>query len=174
MEYSSRWFSLDKGRAMKKIITVLTCLSFFVQAPEIFAQNIKPFGFSSRQTIEKSHAGQAFILAFWSLDCVYCLDELAILAKFTTQHPKVKLVMVNTDGQSTAREINQALKKFNLPANIEMWQFSESDDERLRYSIDKQWYGELPRTYYYDKAHQIKSLSGSQDEEWLKQWGKSL
>jgi hypothetical protein len=55
-----------------------------------------------------------------------------------------------------------------------MWQFSESDDERLRYSIDKQWYGELPRTYYYDKAHQIKSLSGSQDEEWLKQWGKSL
>lgn len=82
--------------------------------------------------------------------------------------------MVNTDGQSTASEINQALKKFNLPANIEMWQFSESDDERLRYSIDKQWYGELPRTYYYDKAHQIKSLSGSPDEGWLKQWGKSL
>jgi thiol-disulfide isomerase/thioredoxin len=165
---------LDEAIAMKRVFTMVIFCIICVLAHQANATSIKPFTISSRQEIEKMHQGRAFILAFWSLDCVYCLDELAILAKFTTQHPKVKLVMVNTDGQSTASEINQALKKFNLPANIEMWQFSESDDERLRYSIDKQWYGELPRTYYYDKAHQIKSLSGSPDEGWLKQWGKSL
>jgi thiol-disulfide isomerase/thioredoxin len=114
------------------------------------------------------------IVAFWSLDCNYCLDELSTLGEFVKQHPKVKLVLVNTDGLSTAKEVVKAMKQMRLPVTYEAWQFSEPDEERLRYSVDKTWYGELPRTYYYSQSHQVKAVSGSPDLGWLKSWASKL
>ncbi len=159
---------------MKRVFTMVIFCIICVLAHQANATSIKPFTISSRQEIEKMHQGRAFILAFWSMDCLYCLDELSILVRFINKHPKVKLVLVSTDGQSTSAELLQALKKIDLPPNAELWQFSDSDEERLRYSIDKSWYGELPRTYYYDKSHQVKPLSGSPKEEWLGAWVKNF
>ncbi len=159
---------------MKRVFTMVIFCIICVLAHHANATSIKPFTISSRQEIEKMHQGRAFILAFWSMDCLYCLDELSILVRFINKHPKVKLVLVSTDGQSTSAELLQALKKIDLPPNAELWQFSDSDEERLRYSIDKSWYGELPRTYYYDKSHQVKPLSGSPKEEWLGAWVKNF
>lgn len=138
--------------------------------PSVHADTIKPFASSSRQAIEQSHRSQAFILAFWSLDCLYCLDELSLLADVLRQHTRVKLILVSTDGQSSAKQIQQTLNKIKLPANVELWQYAESDEEKLRYSIDKQWYGELPRTYYYDSMHQVTAISGKPEQKWLHQW----
>lgn len=159
---------------MKRVFTMVIFCIICVLAHQANATSIKPFTISSRQEIEKMHQGRAFILAFWSMDCLYCLDELSILVRFINKNPKVKLVLVSTDGQSTSAELLQALKKIDLPPNAELWQFSDSDEERLRYSIDKSWYGELPRTYYYDKSHQVKPLSGSPKEEWLGAWVKNF
>jgi len=61
-----------------------------------------------------------------------------------------------------------------LSISVERGEFAESDEERLRYSIDKNWYGELPRTYYYDTSHQVKTLSGSPDLIWLKTWASKF
>lgn len=141
---------------------------------QVFADSLKPFMASSRVEIEKAHQGQPMIVAFWSLDCTYCLDELSTLADFVKQHPKIKLVLVNADGLSTSQEVAKALKQIKLPAAYEAWQFSEPDEERLRYSIDKTWYGELPRTYYYDNSHQVKAMSGSPDLIWLKNWASKF
>jgi len=141
---------------------------------QVFAESLKPFMASSRVEIEKAHQGQPMIVAFWSLDCTYCLDELSTLADFVKQHPKIKLVLVNADGLSTSQEVAKALKQIKLPAAYEAWQFSEPDEERLRYSIDKTWYGELPRTYYYDNSHQVKAMSGSPDLIWLKNWASKF
>ena len=142
---------------------------------QVFAESLmKPFMASSRMEIEKAHQGQPMIVAFWSLDCTYCLEELNTLGEFVKQHPKIKLVLVNADGLSTTQEVAKALKQIKLPAVYEAWQFSEPDEERLRYSIDKAWYGELPRTYYYDNSHQVKAVSGSPDLTWLKNWGSKF
>ena len=151
------------------------CLLFsLLLAQQVYAEPLKPFVASSRAKIEKAHQGQPMILAFWSLDCVYCLDELSILGDFVKQHSKFKLVLVNTDGLSSSQEVAKALKQVHLPPAYEAWQFAETDEERLRYSIDKKWYGELPRTYYYDNVHQIKAVSGSPDLIWLKSWASKF
>jgi thiol-disulfide isomerase/thioredoxin len=141
---------------------------------QVLAEPLRPFMASSRMEIEKAHQGQPMIMAFWSLDCTYCLDELSTLGEFVKKHSKVKLVLVNTDGLSTTKEVVKALKQIKLPATYEAWQFSEPDEERLRYSIDKTWYGELPRTYYYDNFHQVKAVSGSSDLIWLKSWASKF
>jgi len=145
-----------------------------VMSLQVCAESLKPFMASSRVEIEKAHQGQPMIMAFWSLDCSYCLDDLNTLGDFVKQHPKIKLVLVSADGLSTTQEVTKALKQIKLPARYEAWQFSEPDEERLRYSIDKAWYGELPRTYFYDNAHQVKAISGSPDLIWLKSWASKF
>lgn len=151
---------------------LLVCVFLFSQ--HVRAELLKPFNVASRLEIEKAHQGQPMVLAFWSVDCVYCLDELGVLADFVKQHPKIKLILVNVDGQSPSLEINKALKQIHLPSTYEAWQFSESDEDRLRYSVDKNWYGELPRTYYYDASHQVKAVSGNPDLIWLKNWASKF
>lgn len=141
---------------------------------QVCAESLKPFMASSRVEIEKAHQGQPMIMAFWSLDCTYCLDELNALGEFVKQHPKIKLVLVNADGLSTSQEVAKALKQSKLPVTYEAWQFADTDEERLRYNIDKTWYGELPRTYYYDNSHQVKAFSGSPDLIWLKSWASKF
>ncbi len=158
---------------MKQVFKFFLLLGFLL-SQHVFAAPLRPFMASSRMEIEKAHQGQPMIVAFWSLDCTYCLDELNTLGELVKQHPRVKLVLVNTDGLSTVKEVVNAIKKIRLPVAYEAWQFSEVDEERLRYSIDKTWYGELPRTYYYDNSHQVKAVSGSPDLIWLKSWASKL
>jgi len=158
---------------MKQVFKLFLLFGFLL-SQQVFAEQLKPFVAASRLQIEKAHQGQPMIVAFWSLDCNYCLDELSTLGEFVKQHPKVKLVLVNTDGLSTAKEVVNAMKQIRLPVKYEAWQFSEPDEERLRYSVDKTWYGELPRTYYYDNSHQVKALSGGPDLGWLKSWASKL
>jgi thiol-disulfide isomerase/thioredoxin len=157
-----------------KLVFKLFFLLVFLLNQEVTAATLRPFMASSRMEIEKAYQGHPMIVAFWSLDCNYCLDELSTLGEFVKQHPKVKLVLVNTDGLSTAKEVVKAMKQMRLPVTYEAWQFSESDEERLRYSVDKTWYGELPRTYYYSQSHQVKAVSGSPDLGWLKSWASKL
>ena len=38
--------------------------------------------------------------------------------------------------------------------------FTEDNSAKLRFEIDPSWYGELPRTYFFDKKHQRSGLSG--------------
>ena len=163
---------MAEGCAMKLLIKALV-LTLLLNVHLALAESIKPFVMNSRAAIEQAHAGQPMILAFWSIDCGYCLDELATVAEFVNKHPKIKMVLVNVDGASTAQEISKSLKQMHLQS-FESWQFAEADEERLRFSIDKAWYGELPRTYYYDanyqSKHQVQAFSGSPDSAWLKAW----
>ncbi|MFZ9642205.1 MAG: TlpA family protein disulfide reductase [Candidatus Methylopumilus sp.] len=158
---------------MKLALKLVLLMSLWLTQP-LCAQPLKPFVANSRLAIEQAHQGQPMILAFWSIDCSYCLDELNLLGDLLKQHPNIQLVLVNVDGLSTAQDLAKALKPIRLPAAYEAWQFSEPDEERLRYSVDKRWYGELPRTYYYDNTHQVKAVSGSVDLIWLKNWASKF
>ena len=156
------------------LVFALSLVLGLLLSQPVCAEPLKPFVADSRTEIEKTHQNQPMILAFWSLDCSYCMDELSALGALVKQYPKIKLVLVHADGLASSPEIAKTLKKIALPVVYESWQFAESDEERLRYSIDKTWYGELPRTYYYDRAHQVKAISGKLDLIWLKNWASQL
>ena len=113
----------------KLFLMKMTLVIGLMLGQQALAETFKPFTASSRIEIEKAHQGQPMIVAFWSLDCTYCLDELNTLGEFVKQHPKIKLVLVNADGLSTTQEVAKALKQIKLPAAYEAWQFSEPDEE---------------------------------------------
>lgn len=142
----------------------LLCFSLQLQAADF-----KPFDAHSRAAIEQAQAGKPFILAFWSLDCTYCADELKTLGELVRQHPQVSLVTVCVDERSAASEAAAMLERAQLPMH-ERWQFATVDSDRLRYSIDPQWYGELPRSYFYDAAHRVQAISGRPEKVWLNHW----
>ena len=136
-----------------------------------FAYDFMPFDMNTRKVIEKRYIDQPLIISFWSIDCPYCIDDLKKLGKALSKNTNVKLITVCVDGRESAKKAERILSQANLPKH-EQYQYAEVDEDRLRYNIDPAWYGELPRTYFYDAAHQVTPLSGKISNSFLDKWFK--
>jgi len=154
------------------IVLLLSASSVFA-APEN-----QPFLRGSYQKIIAAHAGKPFIVALWSISCPHCGADLEIFARLAKKYPDFSLVLISTDTPEAEALINRTLRKYHLRAtgqndlvNIESWVFADSYLERLHFEIDAQWYGELPRTYFYDARGKARAISGVLDfkdtESWL-------
>jgi len=136
-----------------------------------FAYDFMPFDMNTRKVIEKRYIDQPLIISFWSIDCPYCIDDLKKLGKALSKNTNVHLITVCVDGKESAKKAERILSQANLPKH-EQYQYAEVDEDRLRYNIDPAWYGELPRTYFYDAAHQVTPLSGKISNSFLDKWFK--
>jgi len=136
-----------------------------------FAYDFMPFDMNTRKVIEKRYIDQPLIISFWSIDCPYCIDDLKKLGKALSKNTNVKLITVCVDGKESAKKAERILSQANLPKH-EQYQYAVVDEDRLRYNIDPAWYGELPRTYFYDAAHQVTPLSGKISNSFLDKWFK--
>ena len=134
-----------------------------------FAYEFMPFEINTRNVIEKKYLNQPLIISFWSTDCPYCIDDLKKLGKALSKNKNVKLITVCVDGKESAKKAERILNLAHLPEH-ERYQYAEVDEDKLRYSIDPTWYGELPRTYFYDTAHQVTPLSGKISNSFLDAW----
>lgn len=150
-------------------ILVLVLLWAWVSVAQAAAPN--PFGTGSMREVAGAHAGKPFILAFWSLSCVYCKANLEQLGKLLAQHPRLPLVLVATDSVEEGADIAAVLDKYGL-GNAQSWVFADSFVERLYFEIDRKWRGELPRTYFYDAGHRARVVSGKLDEQETADWVK--
>jgi thiol-disulfide isomerase/thioredoxin len=128
-----------------------------------------PFNSNSLADIQKANDGKPFILLLWSLDCASCIKEMDGLAKTVAKHPDLKLVMVATDDIVNSAQVEAVLRKHHLEG-IESWTFAEPNAQKLRYGIDPSWFGELPRSYFYDARHQRKAQSGVLKPEQIESW----
>ncbi len=129
----------------------------------------RPFMPGSLSEILSARQGRPFLLILWSVDCPPCRKELDLLAKTHRAYPKLDLVLIATDDIASAKEAEAILKEHGL-GDVESWMFADSNAQRLRYEIDPRWYGELPRGYFYDAAHNRLGLSGALRPEHLQAW----
>ena len=151
---------------MKRWLAALLCLiAFSAQA----APDIKPFVRGSMAEIAAAHQGKPYLLAFWSLTCTHCREELGQLGGLLKQHPGLPVVLVSTDTPEEGAEIAATLAEYQL-GGAESWVFADSFTERLRAAVDKKWRGELPRTYLYDSAHRVEAYSGKLRPDALAAW----
>jgi thiol-disulfide isomerase/thioredoxin len=130
---------------------------------------LKPFSKNSLGQITADRKGQAFIMVLWSIDCPPCLKELAHFQALKAQFTETNFLLISTDSPDKSAAIQQVLVDHNLQT-IENWIFSDSLPERLRYNIDPNWYGELPRTYFYAADHTRMAYSGMLSQAQLQQW----
>lgn len=113
----------------------------------------------SYQSILADQRGKPFLMVLWSLDCSHCMKELQMLGEVTVNRPELNLVLIATDSPQDREELQQIVNRNGVRYDSS-WVFSEENAPRLRYQIDKRWYGELPRSYLFDARHNRKAISG--------------
>lgn len=135
----------------------------------VAADNFKAFTNESFEQIKASFAGQEFLLGLWSVDCPPCMVEMQLMAELIELNPGLPYVLVSTDSIEQRDYSAEYLEDVGLE-DKESWMFADSFVERLRFSIDPNWYGELPRSYFFDSEHNMQSHSGIVSEELLSEW----
>lgn len=151
---------------MKWLLALVLCLGVACASA---AENTRQFVRGSHQQMVSSRAGKPFIVGFWSLTCTNCRDDLALFGKLAKKYPSLDLVLVATDTPEQAPELVNTLNHYRLQ-RAESWVFADSFVERLRYEVDPQWYGELPRTYFYDAQGHMQAVSGKLDHAEVERW----
>ena len=121
---------------------------------------LRPFSQTSLAAIKAEYAGQSFMLSLWSTDCPPCREELVLFGELRKINPDLPLVLVSTDAPAQHARVASILAAAGLAAHSQSWIFTDGMVERLRYSIDPQWYGELPRSYYFAAGQQVAVHSG--------------
>lgn len=148
---------------------LLVCMSAVAPVNADDADSIKPFDQDSLDRILAARRGQPFLLVLWSIDCLPCRAELALLEESLGDHPDMDVVLVNADNYALRDKAHTVLSQYRLtPA--EFWMFSDRQAQRLRYRIDHQWFGELPRSYFYDAGHARVGISGPISRAMIERW----
>ncbi|WP_303907171.1 TlpA family protein disulfide reductase [Thiohalomonas denitrificans] len=130
---------------------------------------LKPFSQGSLEQITEARAGQPFLLVLWSMDCPPCMKEMGHLQTLRNRFERDALVLISTDGLANREAVETILADFEL-GGFENWLFADDFPERMRYQIDPDWYGELPRSYHYDAEHQRVGTSGTLNPETIREW----
>ena len=125
---------------------------------------LKPFVSGSYQQLLTSNVGKPFMLAVWSITCPSCIKDMAVLSAVHKAHPEIKIVMLSTDDIAESAEAQKILAANQL-AELENWIYAEENTQKLQFELDPKWYGELPRTYFFDKAQQRDGVSGVLSKE---------
>ena len=133
------------------------------------AESIRPFTLGSLEQVLGAREGKPFILVFWSLDCQYCPTELKMLSELKRSHPAMDIVLIATDSVSDAPQLISRAESYGM-SKVEQWVFAEDMPERLRFEIDRRWYGEVPRTYFYDQKHQREAKTGLINKKFFEDW----
>lgn len=123
---------------------------------------------TSYRSIERRYVNDTVVMALWSLDCPPCFTELAALGRLRSRDRGPVVVLINTDGVQALPQIRAVLRQFHL-SQEESWVFGAQVKAALRYSIDPDWRGELPRSYVF-QAGRRRSYSGVLDDKVLQRW----
>lgn len=144
-------------------------LVLFSVSPVYADENPAPFSETSLASIEGEHKGTAFVLMLWSIHCAPCFSELQMLGKVLNKQHDLPLVLISTDPPALQEEVRMRLEDYGLDQFYSM-QFADNFSEKLRYRIDPLWYGELPRSYFYNAAGARTAHSGTVSQEQLMFW----
>jgi hypothetical protein len=136
---------------MKRLIApiVFVLCAQMSAAPVHAAGAIRPFTSESLSQIKAAHAGGPYVIFVWSLDCSYCQESFAALAQAQRQHG-IKVVTIATDragDEASAKAIRKKIDASGLAG--ETWAFGPAPAEQLRFALDPNWRGELPRSYWF-------------------------
>jgi hypothetical protein len=142
-----------------------------IAIPSLTLASHNEYNADSMKIIEEKFTGEPFLMVLWEINCLPCHEEMALIGKYRQIHPDMNIVMIGTDDISRRDDIDELLEKHGL-VGIDSWLFAHPNIERLRYSIDPNWFGELPRNYIYDSDSSRIGFSGKLTEELLDEWLK--
>lgn len=166
-------FQNQSGIPAALLLCVLTALTSLALATSASAQELKPFVKGSFAAIRAAHAGKPLIVHVWALACPPCLAELPEWGRLAAANPQVRFVLIEADQpRANAKPDPRAIERLRTAglAGIENWAFADRFEDRLRFEIDPDWQGELPRTFLFTRDGTQSAFSGSFDPATLNHW----
>ncbi|MBX3617584.1 TlpA family protein disulfide reductase [Nitrosomonas sp.] len=146
---------------LNKSLLIILILTIGLAAPAQAGEaTLKHFVSGSYQQLLEKHTGQPVMLVIWATTCSTCMKKMPLLSKLQEDHNDIKIIMLSVDELADTKQVQAALVKHEL-TGLENWIFADENAQRLRYEIDPQWFGELPRTYFLDSKHQREGISGA-------------
>ncbi len=145
----------------KTLITALLLFTTqFAMTVAHAESSMRPLMPDSFHQVVADHKGKQFVVLVWSLDCQYCQRSFKTLAD-AQRDTGLNVVTIVTDHTSDTEAIRLARKKLVVSGlKAEMWAFGDASTERLRYSIDPAWRGEVPRSYWFNARGEVTAHSG--------------
>ena len=96
-----------------------------------------------------------------------------MLGKLIENYPAFNLVLISTDSPGDRKELLSVINGKGV-ATAEAWVFSRASSSLLRYEVDRIWYGELPRSYFFDGQQNRQAVSGVLDQEVVELWLRKI
>jgi len=81
-------------------------------------------------------------------------------------------VLINTDDNNESIQLSTKIIADHQLSHLSNYYFVEDQADRSRYIIDKNWYGELPRSYFVNQQGKFQGKSGLIKESLLRDWLK--
>lgn len=162
-------FSISRFKALVLSGQLILWLMLGSAAASEATESVRPFKSGSLEQVLASREGKPFILVLWSLECQYCPTELKMLSELKRSHPTLDVVTIATDTISDLPQLASRADSYGM-GKFEQWVFAEDMPERLRLEIDGRWYGEVPRTYFYDRKHQREVKTGLVNKAFIEEW----
>jgi thiol-disulfide isomerase/thioredoxin len=135
------------------------------------AEDVHPFGRGSWQQIRRAHAGEPLVVHFWGVTCGPCRAEMPQWGRLLNERVDLHLVTIDADLVPNAPSaVRTMLDESGLAARADNWMFGDDFVERLRYEIDPQWQGEIPRTVLIAADGTTRSLEGVADFAEIRAW----
>jgi hypothetical protein len=146
----------------KLLIRPVIALAFALAATVVEAAPVlHRFEPGSMERIVASMKGKPFVLVVWSLDCEFCHTSLETLARERQKRKDLEVVTISTDpadDPTLGPMMKARLTSLGMAGHA--WAFGSLPPERLRYAIDPKWYGEKPRSYWFDARGERTAYSG--------------
>jgi hypothetical protein len=99
------------------------------------------------------------------------MAELPLWPDLARRLPDVVVILVNTDPPEQAAAIARAAQRAGLEP-LRQYAFADRFAARLRWEVDPDWQGELPRTDLLARDGTRRALLGSIDMPSLAEWAK--
>jgi len=161
-------FGKNKTYFWSRTLQLLTILLVLLFASKVFSQH-RIFELDSLKMLESEFKDKPFLLLLWSTECPPCRDELKLVKSISTDYPDFNFLLLSTDTLAQVQKIDGILASNELSTHSS-WLFSKKNSIKLRYAVDPNWYGELPRSYFYNEEHQRKGISGKLSKELIVSW----
>lgn len=128
------------------------------------------FNQAQLEKVKADNQGKQWLMLLWSVDCPPCFKELAVLQELQKEYNDLAVVIINSDADNALTEERQTvIKQFELTTLTNL-HFEDGKADQSRFWVDPQWYGELPRSYFFAKNGEFQSKSGLVNKAMLKKW----
>lgn len=157
----------------RQLLAGVFLVAFLLSAPASEAPpQLKPFERGSWQDILRSHAGRPTIVHFWGVTCGPCKIELPLLGEFMRDHSAIDVVTVSADLVPDLPDATRSMLEKAGLRSAENWIFSDGFVERLRFEIDPNWQGDIPRTLLISREGSITTIEGAAEMTELEKWSE--